>query len=132
MENELPPDEPLQPDGPTGPDKPLKPPKRRREDPAGQAWHAEARGRWKRAEELAPEAPFEVYDAPALPAWSAPPHVGRDLFGRYLLDRDSGVVHDVQHALESCAIDAIRNGTFYHFESELPADELVDCACMGA
>ena len=35
-----------------------------------------------------------------------------------------------QHALEELRVDAIRNGTFYHFETELP-DELVDCACMG-
>jgi hypothetical protein len=132
MENELPSDEPLQPDGPTGPDKRLKPRPARREDPAGHAWHSEARGRWKRAKELAPEATFEVYDAPALPAWSAPAHVKRELFGRYLVDRDSGVVHDVQHALEDCGVDAIVNATFYHFESELPEGEFADCACMGA
>ena len=115
------------------PVKPLKPRQRRREDPAGTAWHAEAGKRWRRAEELAPDEPQRVFDAPALPAWSAPAHVKRELLGRYLVDRDTSVVHDVSAALETCQVDGIRNGTFYHFETELPAgDELVDCACMGA
>jgi hypothetical protein len=124
---EQPIEEPGQPEQPLKPERPA-----RRPDPDGKAWHAEARGRWRWAEELVPEAPFEVYDAPTLPAWSAPAHVRRELFGRYVVDRDSGFVHDVQHALEECGVDAIRNATFVHFESELPADELVDCACMGA
>lgn len=111
---------------------PTKAKRKRHPDPDGEAWHAEARGRWRRAEELVPEEPITAYDAPALPAWSAPTHVRRELFGRYLVDRDTRTVHDVQHALEECGVDAIRNASFYHFESELPADELVDCACMGA
>lgn len=132
MDMDQPAEELLEPEAPVQPDKPIKPERpKRRPDPVGEAWHDEARGRWRRAEELVPEEPFTAYDALALPAWSAPAHVKRELFGRYLLDRDGGVVHDVEHAPETCAIDAIRNATFYHFESELP-DELVDCACMGA
>ena len=57
----------------------------------------------------------------------------RELLGRYLHDRDTGLVHDMAHALESCGIDGIRNGTFVHFapelEGALPAD-VVDCTCM--
>jgi len=106
-------------------------PRRLHADPDGEAWHASARGRWAEAVAVNPEAPFEAYDAPPLPAWSAAAHVRRELFGRYLVDRDTGVVHDVQHALEGCAVDAIRNATFFHFETELPGD-VVDCACMEA
>ena len=113
-------------------DQPVKPVKpKRHPDHDGEAWHAQARGRWRRAEELVPEAPLEVYDAPALPAWSAPGHVKRELFGRYIVERDTGIAHDVQHALAECGLDAIRNATFYHFEVELPGD-VIDCACMEA
>jgi hypothetical protein len=110
-----------------------KPPRRRAaiHDPEGEAWHAEARARWKAAEIADPETPFMAYDAPPLPAWSAPAHVKRELLGRFLLDRDMGIVHDVAHALPACGVDAIRNGTFIHFASELPAADVVDCTCMG-
>jgi len=99
-------------------------------DPAGEAWHAEARARWDAA-----EGDIERYDAPALPAFTAPPHVTRELLGRFLHDRDTGVLHDVSRGTEACRIDRIRNGTFVHFASELaagvPADA-VDCAdCIG-
>ena len=110
---------------------PTKAKRKHRPDPDGEAWHAEARGRWRQAEEILPESPFEAYDAPALPAWSGPAHVKRQLFGRYVVDRDTGIGHDVQHALEECAVDGIRNATFYHFEAELPGD-VIDCACMEA
>lgn len=103
-------------------------------DPAGEAWHADARARRSKAEATDPETPIAAYTAPPLPAWSAPAHVKRELLGRFLLDRDQGVLHDVSHALESCGIDTIHNATFVHFASELgtlPADAR-DCACMGA
>ena len=119
----------VEPEQPAKPDKPTRP--KRRPDPAGQAWHGEAGQRWARAEELVPEDPLSVYEPLPLPSWTAPGHVKCQLFGRYLAERDTRVVHDVENAVESCAIDAISDGTFYHFESELP-DELVDCACMGA
>jgi hypothetical protein len=98
-------------------------------DAEGEAWHAEARGRWAASGE-----DIDRYDAPPLPAWSAPAHVTRELLGRFLFDRDSGTLHDVSAATEGCGIDRIRNGTFVHFASELdgalPADA-TDCACMG-
>jgi hypothetical protein len=104
-------------------------PAKRHPDPAGVAWHAEAAARWE-----ASGGEIDRYDAPPLPAWSAPAHVRRELFGRYLLDRDANVVHDTAHALPACGVDAIRNGTFVHFASELaaalPADA-IDCTCMG-
>ena len=105
-----------------------KKPAKRHPDPEGEAWHAEARARWTAAGES-----IERFTAPALPSWSAPAHVTRELLGRYLHDRDRNVVHDTQHALEACQLDGIRNGTFVHFASELdtlPAD-VADCECMG-
>jgi hypothetical protein len=60
----------------------------------------------------------------ALPDWSAqaPAHVTRELLGRFLEDRDTRVVHDVYQATPECAVDAIRNGTFFHFWSDVVAD----------
>jgi hypothetical protein len=97
------------------------------QDPDGEAWHHEARQRWAEAEVVDPEAPLLAYRAPALPAWSehAPTHVTRELLGRFLQDRDTRVVHDVYRATPECAIDAIRNGTFFHFWSEVLADPSV-------
>ena len=99
-------------------------------DPDGEAWHAEARARWDAA-----EGDIERYDAPPLPSWSASPHVTRELFGRFLLDRDASVLHDVTAATEGCRLDAIANGTFVHFASELAAAitaDTLDCAdCIG-
>jgi hypothetical protein len=68
-----------------------------------------------------------AYQAPALPAWSAqaPSHVIRELLGRFLQDRDTRVVHDVYQATPECAVDAIRNGTVFHFWSEAVADPTV-------
>lgn len=86
------------------------------------AWRAEHK---RRAESE------EVYhEAPPLPTWSAPAHVKRELLGRFLEDRETGVIHDVQHATVACDVDAIRNGTFYHFLSEIP--DGTDCPhCIG-
>jgi len=103
----------------------------RRPDAAGQKWHAKAAEQWEKAVATAPDDPLSVFEAPALPGWRAPSHVKRELLGRYLENRDTGQVHDVEHATAECRIDAIANGTFYHFESELP-DELDDHECMGA
>jgi hypothetical protein len=103
-------------------------------DPAGEAWHAEAGKRWAQALKDKPDAPLDAYDPHPLPTWAPPAHVTREVLGRFLHDRDTGMVHDVEHALESCYLDNIQNGTFIHFASELdgalPADA-VDCACMG-
>src|SRR3990172_6785939 len=94
------------------------------DDPDGEAWHREARARWSAAEAKDPERPFMTYQAPALPDWSgkAPAHVSRELLGRFLQDRDARVVHDVYAAKPECLVDAIRNGTFFHFWSEVVAD----------
>jgi hypothetical protein len=99
-------------------------------DAVGEAWHAEARARWDSA-----GGDITRYEPVPLPVWSAPAHVTRELFGRFLLDRDAGVVHDVAAATEACRIDRIANATFVHFKSELaaavPADAR-DCAdCIG-
>ena len=61
------------------------------------------------------------------PDWSekAPSHIARELLGRFLQDRDTRVVHDVYRATTHCAVDAIRNGTFFHFWSEVVADNSV-------
>lgn len=99
-------------------------------DPQGEAWHAEARARWDAA-----EGDIERYDAPPLPTFSGSADVTRELFGRFIFDRDTGVLHDVSAATEACRIDRIRNGMFIHFASELagalPVDAR-DCAnCIG-
>ena len=96
-------------------------------DPDGEAWHHDARQRWAEAELADPEAPLLAYQAPALPAWpeKAPAHIKRELLGRFLQDRDTRVVHDVYRATPECAIDAIRDGTFFHFWSEVIADDSV-------
>jgi len=103
------------------------------DDPDGEKWHAEALARWTAAEAADPETPFMAYQAPALPDWSAqsPAHVTRKLLGRFLQDRDTRVVHDVYRATPECAVDAIRNGTFFHFWSEVVVDARVvdDLAC---
>jgi hypothetical protein len=100
-------------------------------DPEGEAWHAEARSRWEAA-----EGDIERYDAPPLPAFTAPLHVTRELLGRFLYDRDANVLHDVSRGTEACRIDRIRNGTFVHFLRELPdamPKGVLDCIhCMEA
>jgi hypothetical protein len=40
-------------------------------------------------------------------------------------DRNTRVVHDVYQATPECAVDAIRNGTFFHFWSEVVADRSI-------
>lgn len=108
----------------------------RRPDPEGEAWQAESAQRWVRAEQEAAatgDLPVTFYTPPPLPVFVGAAHVTRQLLGRYLHDHDTNVVHDVTHALETCGIDGIRNGTFVHFADELdwavPAD-VVDCSCM--
>ena len=90
MDMDQPAEELLEPEAPAQPEQPVKPERpKRRPDPEGVAWLEEARGRWRRAEELLPDEPISAYDAPALPSWSAAAHVHRELFGRYLVDRDT-------------------------------------------
>ncbi len=109
------------------------------DDPDGEAWHGEARVRWAAAELANPETPSISYRAPMLPVWSAKAstHVTREILGRFLQDRDTRVVHDVYRATPECAVDAIRNGTFFHFWSEVVmdtsvADDLPCSHCMAS
>ncbi len=97
------------------------------DDQGGEDWHRESRLRWSAAEEADPETPILAYDAPAFPDWStqAPAHVTREVFGRFLQDRDTRTVHDVYRATPECAVDAVRNGTFFHFWSEVVAETSV-------
>lgn len=135
-------DDPIQPDAPVEPDRPVldKPVRKadrpewrgkKVEDPEGESWHAESRRRWREAEALRPEEPFTVYERVPLPDFNAgrPSHVSRDLLGRFLQDRDTGIVHDCHNATEDCGIDFIRNGTFFHFWSEVLEDPQEDHPC---
>lgn len=111
------------------------------DDPDGREWHRKARAKWRTAEELATVLgveTIEMYDPEPLPDFraSAPAHVTRpDVYGRFLVDRDTLVVHDVYASSEECGIDGIRNGTYVHFLSELleTIEEETPCAaCIGA
>jgi hypothetical protein len=100
-------------------------------DPVGEAWHREASARWASAVEARPDQPIEAYDPLPLPDFNdgKPTHVQRHLMGRFLQDRDTGLVHDCHVATEVCAVDAIKNGTFYHFWSEVQIDPALDIPC---
>lgn len=109
------------------------------DDPAGAEWQAKADKAWAEAEGKAeqlddPDQPAIVfYEAPALPNFDAdkPEHVQRTLFGRFLENRDTATVHDAHNAQPACRLDAIKNGTFYHFAEELPDDYSPCKHCSG-
>ena len=110
------------------------------EDVAGAEWQARALGKWNEAVDLAAvvedATPIEFYQPEPLPDFtaSAPAHVTRELLGRFLVDRDTSTVHDCYAATPACGLDGIRNGTFYHFWTELldNAVEEIPCAeCLG-
>lgn len=86
------------------------------EDPEGEAFQAKLDAAWQRY-----GSDLRAYrrHAPSLPAWHAAPCVTRELMGTYLLDRDSGTLHDVRHAIPECGIDGIANATWMHFAAEL-------------
>jgi hypothetical protein len=104
------------------------------QDPDGEAWHAEASSRWAAAARQAgsegPEA-LEVYDPPAFPDFTAQKAstVGREVFGRFVQDRETGMVHDVTVATEACGVDGIANATFFHFWTEVLEDATADVPC---
>lgn len=107
-------------------------PRLRIRDAAGRAWQAEADRRWRAAERLAAErggSPLDHYVAPPLPVWRASPHVRRPVFGRFVLDRATGILHDVTRARAACQVDAIREATFVHFAHELAAAAPDATAC---
>lgn len=95
------------------------------EDPVGEAFQATIDAAWRRAERKAAGRsggrgePARYYQPPALPTWTAPPFVTRQLLGRFVLDTDTGLLHDVQHATEACGIDGLANTTWIHFAHEL-------------
>lgn len=104
------------------------------QDPDGEAWHREASSRWGAADDLGAVLgvpAFEVYDPVPLPDFGAQrsSYVSRDLLGRFIQDRDTGIVHDCYAAVEACGVDGIRNGTFYHFWSEVGKDPATDLPC---
>jgi hypothetical protein len=107
-------------------------PKGRHPDPDGEAWFAEAGTRWTKAVAERPDSPFEAFEAPSLPTWHATATVTRELFGRYVVNRDTGIVHDVQNAADECGIDGITSATFFHFATELPDDVIDHAPCMEA
>ena len=116
-------------------------------DEVGDQWQAKADAAWALALEQADgdtNAALSTYlrrrrDAddepetaqPPLPPFDEEKHpsVRREAFGRFLEDRDTGVVHDVYHPLKGCAVDRITKGTFYHFGHEVP-DDLVRHDCI--
>ena len=83
------------------------------DDPAEDAWRTADRKRRHQARNPAD------YRPPPLPRWTAPAFVTREQLGRFLIDADTGVVHDVSHATAGCGIDEIQNCTWTHFASEI-------------
>lgn len=100
-------------------------------DPDGEAWHSEAGRRWLAAERLRPDEPILAYDPVPLPDFNASrsSSVGREILGRFFQERDTGIVHDLYAAVPGCGVDGIRNGTFFHFWSEVVADLQEDEPC---
>lgn len=96
------------------------------QDPEGVDWHRNASERWNRYMERAggdgeaANAAWALEPEP-LPDWKAkaPAIVTREVLGRFLENRDTGVVHDVYNATPGCLLDEVRNATFWHFWSEV-------------
>lgn len=108
------------------------------DDPAGVEWHAKARSRWdgfmdategdaRRAEAAWTANPEPLPDFVALRG----PSVTRDVFGRFVQDRATGVVHDITTATPDCGVDAIANATFFHFWSEVVEHVGDDIPCSN-
>lgn len=98
------------------------------DDPDGTRWQRAADAEWARANKPRARKP---YAAPTLPDFrvKAADHVTRDVLGRFLQDRDTGLVHDVYAATAECDVDAITSGTWYHFWHEVVADPANDVRC---
>ena len=104
------------------------------EDPEGVAWQEEASSRWRAAADQAAlqgVEPVTLYDPVPLPDFGASRSsaVSREVLGRFVQDRASGIVHDVTAAVEACGVDGIANATFFHFWAEVVADPEVDLPC---
>lgn len=94
----------------------------RHPDPAGEAWRAA----W-----AAGDASPDPQPVPPLPTWAPAIPLRREVLGRYLQDATTGTVHDVEHATETCGLDEIASGVWYHFQTEVPGDA-ADHECMRA
>lgn len=104
------------------------------DDPAGESWHGEASRRWASAVDLGDVLgvpAVEMYEPVPLPDFQAQasPAVSREVLGRFVQDRGTGIVHDVQAAVPECGVDAIHNATFFHFWSEVVAAAGEDTPC---
>lgn len=104
------------------------------QDPDGESWHAEASRRWASAEDLGTALgvpAFEVYDPVPLPDFGAQrsAYVSREVLGRFVQERSTGIVHDVTTATQACNVDGIPDATFYHFWSEVVASLGDDVPC---
>ena len=105
-------------------------------DPAGVEWHRKANARWAGFMEAAEgdaqraEAAWAT-DPEPLPDFDAgtSPHVTRPALGRFMQQRSTGIVHDLYNATEACAVDAIPDPTYFHFWSEVVADQTIDSPC---
>lgn len=89
------------------------------EDSDAEPWMAEAARVWSDALESRDPIRHWQEHGPTLPEWSGSPHVTRAQFGRFLADRDSGLVHDAKAATEACGLDGIANATWVHFWPEV-------------
>jgi len=104
------------------------------DDKAGVEWIRTASGKWTAAQKRADAEGgivLDYYAPDPLPDFtaSAPAHVHRQLLGRFLVNRDTLVVHDCYRATEECGIDGIVNGTFYHFWGELVDTAIEEIPC---
>lgn len=99
------------------------------DDPHGERWHRDAAAEWARASKPRARKPYQAPDLPDFGGQVDTSLVTREVLGRFIQDRDTGVVHDAYAATTECGIDVIRNGTWWHFWSEVAADPLRDVRC---
>jgi hypothetical protein len=98
-------------------------------DEIGLAWQAEADRAWAEIRATSSStseasARWLTEGTPLPRATWRPPEgvvVARQIFGRFLYDREANVLHDVLGADDSCALDMIAAATFIHFGYELAA-----------
>lgn len=108
---------------------------RRHTDPAGEAWQADADARWRAAGGMP-----ERYTAPPMPAWTRPTQLPAWIerpFGRYVWGGEQRLLHDLEHAANTCELERLASASgvhFVHFAAELEVavpDDVADCgACM--
>jgi hypothetical protein len=104
------------------------------EDPDGISWREEASAAWTAATDQAALQgghPLDLYVPVPLPDFEAGKSsaVSREVLGRFVQDRESGIIHDVTVAVQSCEVDGIRQAMFFHFWEEVVADPTVEVPC---